>query len=265
MTVGLRAAASDRTAEGQTHLKLKHQYLDELRQGLTTEKPRAWPRGIRWIIEHTEAHPVAVHRPDAHRTWVWSDLHLRHANTIKHCNRPFADAREMDRALMAAWTSAVGPGDTVVNGGDVALPGTLGGDVPGRGPGGTWAQAASRGQPRLQPAVRPARRRGPRRVDRGPRHRGGPAGRHDARPAGRRAARQGERPRPRAQPRTARQHAHINVCVEHTDYRPLRLEKLVGLAKRLVAGNVPGGVTTAERIRSAEAPTLERTVVGDGS
>ena len=58
---------------------------------------------------------------------------------------------------------------------------------------------------------------------------------------------------------------HINVCVEHTDYRPLRLEKLVGLAKRLrnfglVAGKVPGGATTAERIRSAEAATLGRSV-----
>lgn len=55
------------------------------------------------------------------------------------------------------------------------------------------------------------------------------------------------------------------MCVEQTDYRPLRLEKLIELAKRLVAGKVRGGATTAERIRSAEAATLGRSVVGDGS
>ena len=32
----------------------------------------------------------------------------------------------MDRALMGAWTSAVGPDDTVLKGGDVALAGRLG-------------------------------------------------------------------------------------------------------------------------------------------
>ncbi len=112
--------------EGWSHLELKHLYLKELRRILASEKPRAWPRGIKGLIEHTETHPVAVHRPDEHRTWVWSDLHLRHANIIKHCGRPFADAREMDRALMTAWTSAVDPDDTVLNNGDVALAGSLG-------------------------------------------------------------------------------------------------------------------------------------------
>ena len=67
-----------------------------------------------------------MHRPETDRTWFWSDLHLRHANIIKHCNRPFADAREMDRAFMTVWTSAVGPDDAVLNGGDVALAGRLG-------------------------------------------------------------------------------------------------------------------------------------------
>ena len=29
-----------------------------------------------------------------------SDLHLGHANVIRHCDRPFADANEMDAALI---------------------------------------------------------------------------------------------------------------------------------------------------------------------
>lgn len=51
---------------------------------------------------------------------------------------------------------------------------------------------------------------------------------------------------------------HIKVCVEHTDYRPLRLEKLVGLAKRLVAGKVPRGATTGDRIRNIERAVVQR-------
>ena len=47
--------------------------------------PRASPLNVLWIIKHTEAHAIAVHRPDGHRTSVWPDLHLRHANIIKHC------------------------------------------------------------------------------------------------------------------------------------------------------------------------------------
>ena len=34
---------------------------------------------------------------------------------------------------------------------------------------------------------------------------------------------------------------HINVCVEHTDYRPLPLGSLVTLAKRLLAGEIRDG------------------------
>ena len=54
---------------------------------------------------------------------MWSDLHLRHGNIIKYCERPFRDARHVDEAIMAGWRSAVGGGDTVLNGGDIALAG----------------------------------------------------------------------------------------------------------------------------------------------
>ena len=67
-----------------------------------------------------------MRRPGGHRTWVWSDLHRRHANIIKRCNRRFADARELDRALTTAGTSVARPDDTVLNGGDIALAGSLG-------------------------------------------------------------------------------------------------------------------------------------------
>ena len=49
---------------------------------------------------------------------------------------------------------------------------------------------------------------------------------------------------------------HINVCVEHTDYRPLPLESLLTLGKRLLAGRVPEGATTADRISKAVGSEL---------
>ena len=44
-------------------------------------------------------------------------------------------------------------------------------------------------------------------------------------------------------------HPYINVCVEHTDYRPIALADLVTLAKHRVAGRLPVGNTTIEQIR----------------
>ena len=123
MTGGHRAEATDAAPEDRSCLDLKHLYLKELHHIVATKKPGG--RGIRWIINYTETHPVAVHRPDGRRTWVWSDLHLRHANIIKYCKRPFANARDMDGTMMTAWKSVVGADDTVLNGGDVALAGRL--------------------------------------------------------------------------------------------------------------------------------------------
>ena len=89
MTAGHHAAATDAAREDRSCLDLKHLYLEELHRIVAAKKPGG--RGIRWIIDYTETRPVAVHRPHGHRTWVWSDLHLRHANIIKYCKRPFAN------------------------------------------------------------------------------------------------------------------------------------------------------------------------------
>jgi calcineurin-like phosphoesterase family protein len=35
--------------------------------------------------------------------YIWSDLHLGHANIIKYCDHPFADAEAMNKALFHAW------------------------------------------------------------------------------------------------------------------------------------------------------------------
>ena len=256
MTAGHRVAATDAAPEDRSCLDLKHLYLEELHRILASEKPRAWPRGIQWIIDYTETHPVGVHRPDGHRTWVWSDLHLRHANIIKHCKRPFANARDMDRTMVTVWKSVVGADDTVLNGGDVALAGSLGesgrariSEAPGRkilvvgnhdfnrrsglldaaGHGiATGILSIDTDPPMVLTHV-------PMSVL--------PSGWvnlhghvHNNEPL--------------------RDTPHINVCVEHTEYRPLPLESLLTLGKRLLAGRVPEGATTADRTSKAVGSEL---------
>ena len=45
--------------------------------------------------------------------WFTSDLHLGHANIIKHCSRPFAETGRMDAALISAINARVLLGDTL--------------------------------------------------------------------------------------------------------------------------------------------------------
>ena len=49
-----------------------------------------------------------------------ADLHLGHANIIRHCSRPFANVNEMDRTLIDNWNEVVQPSDTVWCLGDFA-------------------------------------------------------------------------------------------------------------------------------------------------
>ena len=48
-----------------------------------------------------------------------SDPHFYHTNIIKHCNRPFANAEEMNAELIKRWNSKVKPGDRIFVMGDL--------------------------------------------------------------------------------------------------------------------------------------------------
>jgi len=54
-------------------------------------------------------------------TWFTSDVHLSHANIIKFCNRPFANADEMNEAIIKKWNETVQPHDHVYILGDVSF------------------------------------------------------------------------------------------------------------------------------------------------
>ncbi|KAB1662561.1 hypothetical protein F8O01_01040 [Pseudoclavibacter chungangensis] len=53
--------------------------------------------------------------------FVTSDHHFGHARIIELAERPFASLDEMNGALIAAWNRVVGPSDTVLHLGDLAL------------------------------------------------------------------------------------------------------------------------------------------------
>ena len=53
-----------------------------------------------------------------------SDLHFNHAKILRHCHRPYASLRHMNRDLVERWNSAVGPGDTVYHLGDFSIRGS---------------------------------------------------------------------------------------------------------------------------------------------
>jgi calcineurin-like phosphoesterase family protein len=55
------------------------------------------------------------------RSWFISDTHFGHENIIKYSNRPFANADEMDAALIANWNAAVAEDDHIYHLGDVTM------------------------------------------------------------------------------------------------------------------------------------------------
>ncbi len=53
--------------------------------------------------------------------WLISDTHFGHENIIGYCGRPFANAAEMDEAMVERWNAAVKPSDKVYHLGDVTM------------------------------------------------------------------------------------------------------------------------------------------------
>ena len=57
------------------------------------------------------------------RTFFTADHHFGHANIIRHCNHPFANAAEMDEVMIANWNAVVRKDDRVIHVGDFAYKG----------------------------------------------------------------------------------------------------------------------------------------------
>jgi calcineurin-like phosphoesterase family protein len=55
------------------------------------------------------------------KVFFTADTHFGHTNIIKYCNRPFANAQDMDEAIIHNWNQVVYPGDTVYHLGDFSF------------------------------------------------------------------------------------------------------------------------------------------------
>lgn len=53
--------------------------------------------------------------------WLISDTHINHEKIIEYCNRPFANAKEMNEAIRDNWNDTVKDGDIVYHLGDVYI------------------------------------------------------------------------------------------------------------------------------------------------
>lgn len=67
---------------------------------------------------------ISYTEEEAKHLFFTSDTHFGHENIIKFCNRPFANAQEMNEALINNWNRVVGPDDTIFHLGDFAFGGS---------------------------------------------------------------------------------------------------------------------------------------------
>ncbi|MCY4511602.1 MAG: hypothetical protein OXG35_32245 [Acidobacteria bacterium] len=216
-------------------LRLHEHHVDALTR---TIRENPWKKGnkaLKQLLAYARIAPALEIEPGGRRVWIWSDLHLQHANIIRHCNRPFDNVDEMDRRLLDAWRARVGANDLVVNGGDVGLAGRVTGSI---------LHAVERAPGRKLLVA------GNHEIDR----KTGRVDRHGHDEVGPMAVLPTDPPlvlthvplhavpdgwvnlhghvHNNEPPRTPR---HLNVCVEHTGYEPVALNDLVELAKKAVA------------------------------
>jgi calcineurin-like phosphoesterase family protein len=106
-----------------TNQTLRQLYLRDLAAtpDIHHGRDRAKVRNIRpWekIIDPALARQLD---PFAPNIFVWSDIHFSHGNIIKYCNRPFPDRKLMDACLIGNYQNVVKHNDIVIFGGDIGF------------------------------------------------------------------------------------------------------------------------------------------------
>ncbi len=226
---------------------IKRLYEGQLAAGGSGKGSRETRRMFHAMLRATGELPARRLSESAGTTWVWSDLHLGHENIIRYTNRPFEDVAEMDARLYANWEAAVGADDTVIFVGDIAMRTALCDATWQRireGPGHTKILVIGNHDLTGSGALR---------VD----------GFDDICPV---LVIDGDVPlvfthmplatvpdgcanvHGHTHDASPTRSPHINVSVEQLAYRPVPLERIRALAKKVVAGRYPQGATTIERI-----------------
>ena len=228
-------------------------YTDELRRSLRPPvHPMVNARQTRAMIRHVrEGGPGLCEEPDA-TTWIWSDLHLGHEDSLTAFDRPFPTPDDMDEAMRRAWYELVDVDDTIICLGDVGVDSSI------RlahqtwwqeAPGTKWLVIGNHDVDRVNQVLPVA-------VDRTATTLFAP----------------GEPPLllthvpllqvPAGcinvhghvhQKESPSRHRHINVSVEQLNYRPARLNYIRRLARRLLEGRSVPGHSTRARLNIVEA------------
>ena len=217
--------------------------------------PHTSPSQTRAMLAWMTTHPGGrLDASEVGRTWIWSDLHLDHAEVVWCFNRPFRTSQAMCRALVEAWRETVEESDRIICLGDVTvgvanrgidkalatLPGTRvlvvgnhefpigGAGVKDYGFEAVYPTLVCETDPPLLLTHEP--------LDEVPvgavnvhGHLHGMEAREIARCS----------------------RYHLNVNVELTSFRPMRLPELVTAARALVAGDIEPEITTADTIARA--------------
>ena len=85
------------------------------------ERPEPEEPFLTALMDHRHVDIAALRTPPE-STWLWSDLHLSDRTVLEAWKRPFRHTRELDRHLLREWRRAVKLGDTIICLGDVAHP-----------------------------------------------------------------------------------------------------------------------------------------------
>ena len=96
-------------AQGRTAQPAKGRYIDALRQLHQTHRPR-------WDVS---ACLSGTQSGFSGKVWVWSDLHFSHENILRYCQRPFESAEAMNAALLQNCLARVTAQDLLIFGGDL--------------------------------------------------------------------------------------------------------------------------------------------------
>lgn len=111
------------TNETLRDLYLKDLGMPDTYHGRTTPKVRnvnAW-KNIKTFLAEGTAVPRNLDPFGTTRVFVWSDIHFGHGNIIKYCNRPYPNRQLMDQCLVGNYQNNIKHDDIVIFGGDIGF------------------------------------------------------------------------------------------------------------------------------------------------
>ncbi len=76
-----------------------------------------------WNLSHISISEALLDNLAMADVWFTSDFHIGHFNIIRYCNRPFADTREMNAAILERVNASVKPDDVLYFLGDFCMGG----------------------------------------------------------------------------------------------------------------------------------------------